>query len=59
MKKIVILGCENSHSDAFLKLITTKEEYSDVQVLGVYSDEPEPASKRTGAGICQLCKRLS
>jgi NAD-dependent oxidoreductase involved in siderophore biosynthesis len=43
MKKIVILGCENSHANHFLKAI--KEEYRDVEVVGIYSDEPEAAKK--------------
>jgi predicted dehydrogenase len=45
MKKIAILGCENSHADAFLKAIQTNEEYRDVEVVGVYSNESE-ATKR-------------
>lgn len=39
MKKIAILGCENSHANNFLKFIKEKEEYSDVEVVGVYSDD--------------------
>ena len=42
MKKIVILGCENSHADIFLRFINQNPKYSDVQVLGVYSEESEP-----------------
>lgn len=45
MKKIVILGCENSHADVFLKFIKEDEKYSDVEVLGIYSDEAEPVKK--------------
>ena len=45
MKKIAILGCENSHADAFLKFIRTWKEFSDVEVVGVYSDERESAEK--------------
>lgn len=45
MKKIVILGCENSHADTFLKFIKEDEKYNDVEVLGVYSDEAEPVKK--------------
>ena len=45
MKKIVILGCENSHANAFLEFIKTKEKYQDVQVVGVYSDEKDAAQK--------------
>ena len=45
MKKIAILGCENSHADSFLKFIKNKEEFSDVEVIGVYSDDTVAAEK--------------
>lgn len=47
MKKVVILGCENSHADAYLEVFfkTKKDEFADIQVLGVYSDEREAAEK--------------
>lgn len=45
MKKIAILGCENSHANAFLKFIKEKEEFSDIEVFGVYSDTREAAEK--------------
>ena len=45
MKRIAILGCENSHADAFLKFIRDCEEFSDVEVVGVYSDEPAASQK--------------
>ena len=45
MKRIVFLGCENSHADSFIRFIQTKEEYKDVEILGVYSDEREAAEK--------------
>lgn len=45
MKKIAILGCENSHADAFLRCIKEKAEFSDVEVIGVYSNEREAADK--------------
>ena len=45
MKRIAILGCENSHANAFLKFIREREEFSDVQVVGVYSDQKEAAEK--------------
>ena len=41
MKKIAILGCENSHANSFIEFIQTKEEYKDVEILGVYTDETE------------------
>lgn len=41
-KKIAILGCENSHANAFLEYIYSKKEYSDsIEVVGVYSNDPE------------------
>lgn len=45
MKKIAFLGCENSHSDIFLKIIKENPKYSDIEVLGVYSDEVEASKK--------------
>ncbi|MBR2021898.1 MAG: Gfo/Idh/MocA family oxidoreductase [Clostridia bacterium] len=56
MYKIVILGCENSHANNFLRCIygnKTEEGYAkipgviadDVEVLGVYSNEPEAMQK--------------
>lgn len=45
MKKIAILGCENSHASSFLSAIAKYEEFSDVEVVGVYSDEREAAEK--------------
>ena len=44
MKKIAILGCENSHAATFLDFIYNTDKYSDIEVVGVYSNEPE-ASK--------------
>jgi len=45
MKKIVILGCENSHADMFLGFMKENAGYSDMQVIGVYSDEKAAAEK--------------
>ncbi len=44
MYKIAILGCENSHADAFIKLIQAGK-YPDVEVVGVYTDD-ESANAR-------------
>ena len=38
MKRIAILGCENDHATAFLKFIKGKEEFADVEVVGIYSE---------------------
>ena len=52
MKKIVILGCENSHANSFLNFIRDNPKYSDVEVLGVYSDDLEAAQKLSdGYGV--------
>ncbi|MBO5968122.1 MAG: Gfo/Idh/MocA family oxidoreductase, partial [Clostridia bacterium] len=45
MKKIAILGCENSHANAFLKFIKEKEEFSDIECIGVYSVDPAASEK--------------
>lgn len=39
MYKIAILGCENSHADAFLDFIMKEGKYPDIEVVGVYSEE--------------------
>ncbi len=44
-KKVVILGCENSHANIFINYTKQNEEFSHVEVVGVYSDEPETAQK--------------
>ena len=58
MYKIAILGCENSHADAFLKFIYGEQKedsanyvkvsepvVTDVEVVGIYSDEEAPMEK--------------
>ncbi len=45
MKKIVILGCENSHADTFLGFIKNDPKFADLEVSGVYSDEEAAAKK--------------
>ncbi len=42
-KRIAILGCENSHAQNFLQYISENSAYSDIEVVGVYSNEPEAA----------------
>lgn len=44
VKKIAILGCENSHADNFLALIRDGK-FTDVSVEGVYSEEIDAAGK--------------
>ncbi|MBQ7109417.1 MAG: Gfo/Idh/MocA family oxidoreductase [Clostridia bacterium] len=45
MYKIAILGCENSHANEFLKYIIEDKVYTDIEVVGVYSDDIEAANK--------------
>ncbi len=45
MFKIAILGCENSHANNFLSQIFERNLYPDVEVVGVYSNEPAAAEK--------------
>ena len=44
MYKIVILGCENSHANNFLRLIA-EGHYPEIEVIGIYSNEPEAVNK--------------
>lgn len=48
MKKIVILGCENSHADAFLGFIKNDKKYNDVEVVGIYSEDKAAAKRLSG-----------
>lgn len=45
MKRIAILGCENSHAKTFLGYIKNDPAYADVRVDGVYSDDAVAAQK--------------
>ncbi|MBO7214144.1 MAG: Gfo/Idh/MocA family oxidoreductase [Clostridia bacterium] len=45
MKKIAILGCENSHANTFLGYIKNNPKYSDVQVVGSFSEDDGAAQK--------------
>ena len=45
MFKVAILGCENSHADAFLADVLKNKLVEDVEFVGVYSDETEAAKK--------------
>lgn len=44
MYRIAILGCENTHAAGFLKAMK-EEGIDDVEVVGVYSHQPEAAEK--------------
>lgn len=45
MYKIAILGCENTHANSFLRQIYKKGRHTDIEVIGIYSDEEEPCRK--------------
>ncbi len=45
MYKIAILGCENSHANSFLKFIYNDKLYTDIEVVGVYSEDAQAANK--------------
>ena len=45
MKKIVVLGCENSHANIFLSFIKDKEEFKHIEVVGVYSHDTVASQK--------------
>ena len=45
MYKIAILGCENTHANSFLRQIYKKGRHTDIEVIGIYSDEEETAAK--------------
>ncbi len=44
MKKVVILGCENSHATTFLKLIETGQ-YPEIEIVGIFSDDLAAAQR--------------
>ncbi len=45
MYKIAILGCENSHADNFIGQIKTEGRCTEIEVIGVFSEEAEAAAK--------------
>lgn len=44
MKKVVLLGCENSHVNTFLNFIK-EGNYNDIEVIGAYSEDKEAMQK--------------
>ena len=55
MKKIALIGVENSHAPAFLRLIREKpEKYGDLEVVGVYSYDGEAAKKLVDGGLAPM-----
>ena len=45
MYRVAILGCENSHADSFLRAVLQDGLVSDVEFVGVYSDERAAAER--------------
>ncbi|MBP3381393.1 MAG: Gfo/Idh/MocA family oxidoreductase [Clostridia bacterium] len=45
MFRVAILGCENSHADSFLNYMNRSGKFSDVEIVGAYSDEPEACAR--------------
>ena len=45
MYKIAILGCENSHANKFLNYVIKESLYPDIEIAGVWSDEPDAVKK--------------
>jgi len=43
--KVAILGCENSHANAFLKAVYEEKLFADVEFVGVYSADQAAAEK--------------
>lgn len=59
MYKIAILGCENIHADAFISIVKEKKAVSDVEFIGVYSDEPEAMQKLNEKWGVPMMKRYN
>lgn len=45
MYRVAILGCENSHANSFIEAVLVKKEVEDVEIVGVYSDEPQASAR--------------
>ena len=55
MKKIIILGCENSHAKNFLNAIKEDKKYDDIEVVGVFSeDKPAMQALSDEFGVASL-----
>ena len=48
--KIAILGVENSHADAFGKLVKENEKYKDIEIVGIYSEDEDAVKRIIDAG---------
>lgn len=61
MYRVAILGCENSHADAFLRLVIEEKAVTDVEFVGIYSDEKDASerlSKQFGVPIMESYDEL-
>ena len=45
MYKVAILGCENSHANGFLNHVIKNKVVTDIEFVGVYSEDREAAEK--------------
>lgn len=45
MYRIAILGCENSHANAFLSAVLEEKVVEDIEFVGVFSEDAEAARK--------------
>ena len=52
--KIAILGVENSHADAFGKLVKEDPKYRDIEIVGIYSDDEEAVKRAVKIGACNI-----
>lgn len=60
--KTAILGCENSHADIFLDLIKNDAEFSEITVLGVFSEDRQAAealNEKYGVAVMQNYAELA
>ena len=48
--KIAILGVENSHADAFGQLVKENPKYSDIEIVGIYSEDEDAVKRIIDAG---------
>lgn len=55
MKKIALIGVENSHAPAFANLIKNNpEKYGDIEIIGVYSYDGAAADKMVADGLAPM-----
>jgi len=55
MKKIALIGVENTHAPAFVKLMKEKpEKYQDMEIIGVYSYDGNASAKMVEEGLAPM-----